>query len=76
MNHTIEAMKSSYGLLSALLAGSTVAIPTVYLAGDSTMAVGGGGTGTEGMPMTYSRSMRTNQYAQDGEFFFRTLSKA
>jgi rhamnogalacturonan acetylesterase len=42
-------MKLSSNLLSAILASSAMAIPTVYLAGDSTMAVGGGGTGTEGI---------------------------
>ncbi|TVY82118.1 Rhamnogalacturonan acetylesterase [Lachnellula suecica] len=34
--------------LSAVLASLSMATPTVYLAGDSTMAKGGGGTGTEG----------------------------
>lgn len=41
-------MKSTYGVLPVILATLAMAAPKVYLAGDSTMAVGGGGTGTEG----------------------------
>jgi rhamnogalacturonan acetylesterase len=52
-------MKSIYLPLSATLAGLSMAVPadrvmekratpTVYLAGDSTMAKGGGGTSTQG----------------------------
>jgi len=50
-------MKSFYATLSAALATLALAAPaeelskrtpTLYLAGDSTMALGGGGTGTQG----------------------------
>jgi rhamnogalacturonan acetylesterase len=34
---------------------ATTATPKVYLAGDSTMALGGGGTGTEGtLPLSFT----------------------
>lgn len=57
-------MKSSYALVSAAMAAmATLALaapadvekratPKVILAGDSTMAKGGGGSGTEGKPST------------------------
>ena len=35
-------------ILLATLITQTWAIPTLYLAGDSTMAAGGGGSGTQG----------------------------
>lgn len=35
-------------LILAMLATQSWAVPTLYLAGDSTMALGGGGTGTQG----------------------------
>jgi len=55
-------------LLSSLLAGAALAapayglskrasVPTVYLIGDSTMALGGGGTGTQGQMRTYTGDM-------------------
>lgn len=41
-------MISTTPLLSLLLASSAAAVPTIYLAGDSTMASGGGGSNTQG----------------------------
>lgn len=46
-------MKSIAFLLSLL--PSTLGA-TIYLAGDSTMAAGGGGSGTDGTPYTYSQT--------------------
>jgi hypothetical protein len=45
-------MKIFTPFLVAALATQSWAAPTLYLAGDSTMASGGGGSGTEGL---YSR---------------------
>ena len=41
-------MKVSVKVLLSSLAAQVCAVPTLYLAGDSTMALGGGGTGTQG----------------------------
>ncbi|KAI9643495.1 hypothetical protein NHQ30_008114 [Ciborinia camelliae] len=41
-------MKTSVKLLLSSLAAQVCAVPTLYLAGDSTMALGGGGSGTQG----------------------------
>ncbi|CAD6455916.1 53657b77-ffe7-4167-b5b9-758be6b849eb [Sclerotinia trifoliorum] len=41
-------MKTSITLLLSSIAAQVCATPTLYLAGDSTMALGGGGTGTQG----------------------------
>jgi len=41
-------MKSLQSIIPVALASVAIAAPTVYLAGDSTMAVGGGGTSTQG----------------------------
>lgn len=41
-------MKTSIIVLLASLASQACAVPTLYLAGDSTMAPGGGGSGTQG----------------------------
>lgn len=42
-------MKIFAPILVAALAAQSWAAPTLYLAGDSTMASGGGGSGTEGL---------------------------
>jgi rhamnogalacturonan acetylesterase len=52
----------SFAIIPAFLAVTAVtapteelekrATPTVYLVGDSTMALGGGGTGTQGRPIS------------------------
>lgn len=41
-------MRPQAPLLSLLLASCAQAVPTIYLVGDSTMAEGGGGSGTQG----------------------------
>jgi hypothetical protein len=42
------------------------ATPKVYLAGDSTMALGGGGTGTQGAYITLKHTQRLcSRYAND-----------
>jgi len=45
---TLIIMKTSVKLLLSSLAAQVCATPTLYLAGDSTMALGGGGTSTQG----------------------------
>jgi hypothetical protein len=42
-------MKIFAPFLVAALATRSWAVPTLYLAGDSTMASGGGGSGTQGL---------------------------
>lgn len=42
-------MKIFAPFLAAALATQSWAAPTLYLAGDSTMASGGGGSGTQGL---------------------------
>jgi rhamnogalacturonan acetylesterase len=42
-------MKIFAPFLVAALATQSWAVPTLYLAGDSTMALGGGGSGTQGL---------------------------
>lgn len=42
-------MKTVTQFLLSTLAIGAWAIPTLYLAGDSTMAAGGGGSGTQGL---------------------------
>ena len=69
-------MKSTYSILSAILATSVMAVPNVYLAGDSTMALGGGGTGTQGMCFTVPNEMPLTDMLQAGESISHILSKA
>lgn len=71
----------SYVVLPALAAAALAApaehaekraTPHVYLAGDSTMALGGGGTGTQGTSSLLSSHVRTDQL-QAGVSIFPTL---
>lgn len=45
---SIVAASSTVVVSSAVVLAASAASPTVYMCGDSTMALGGGGTGTQG----------------------------
>ncbi|KAI9691976.1 MAG: Rhamnogalacturonan acetylesterase [Bogoriella megaspora] len=53
----IATLSAKLAAAAALLATLAIAAPTVYLAGDSTMAVGGGGTGTQGWGVYLNQSL-------------------